>query len=163
MFALSKLSDYAIVLMTFLARHVEYRASAVTLSQISRIPMPTVVKLLKMLTAGGAVQSIQGRGGGYRLKRLPSDISLSEIIESIEGPIAVTECNREAGDCRIQDNCQVQQHWLVINEALREALGSISLADLSDPGFRINGAWHSSHAGPDDSLPRGGRLPVRNG
>lgn len=145
MLTLSKLSDYAIVLMSFLARHDEYRANAGTLSQATRIPMPTVVKLLKMLVAGGALQSIQGRGGGYRLGRLPGDISLSEIIESIEGPIAVTECNRETGDCRIQDECQVRPHWRVINQALRETLAAISLADLSSPGLQISASWQLEH------------------
>lgn len=163
MLTLSKLSDYAIVLMTFLAIHDAQRASARTLAQRTRIPLPTVVKLLKLLAAGGALQSIQGRGGGYRLTRMPSDVSLTEIIEAVEGPLAVTECNKEGGDCRIQDSCLVHEHWLVINGALRDALASISLADLSSPGLRINGVWQSEHTGPRDDLPKGMLSQVRNG
>ncbi len=147
MLTLSKLSDYAIVLMTFLARHDAYRANAGTLAQATRIPMPTVVKLLKLLVVGGALQSIQGRGGGYQLIRLPGDISLAEIVEAIDGPIAVTECNRETGECRIEEDCQVRPHWRVINQVLRETLAGISLADMSSPGLQISASWQLEHIG----------------
>ena len=141
MLTLSRLSDYAIVLMTFLATREQYRASARTLAEGTRIPLPTVVKLLKLLSAGGALQSIRGRGGGYRLERTPSDLSVSEIIESIEGPIALTQCNRKTGGCHIENGCQVRGHWLLINRAFRQSLANIKLADLSDGSMRANTFW----------------------
>lgn len=138
MLKLSKLGDYAVLLMSCLASCDEYTASARMLAQSTRISMPTVVKLLKMLAAGGTVGSIQGRGGGYRLSRAPSEIPLTEIIEAVEGPIALTECNLAAGDCRIQEHCRVRRHWQVINRAFRETLTSINLADLTAPVLPIN-------------------------
>ncbi len=147
MLTLSRLSDYAIVLMTFLATHEECRASARTLAEGTRVPLPTVVRLLKILAAAGALQSIQGRGGGYRLKRAPSDVSVREIIESVEGPIALTECNREAGSCYIEDSCQVRDHWRLINGAFRQSLANISLADLTGRGLRIKASRRPDPAG----------------
>ncbi len=141
MLTLSKLSDYAIVLMTFLATREEYRANARTLAEGTRIPLPTVVKLLKLLTAGGALQSSRGRSGGYRLERTPSDVSVREIIESVEGPIALTQCNRKSGGCQIEDRCQVRDHWLLINGAFRQSLANIKLADLSDRSVRVKANW----------------------
>jgi FeS assembly SUF system regulator len=145
---LSKLSDYAIVLMTSLARREACTASAQTLADGTQIPLPTVIKLLKILAADDIMllQSIQGRKGGYRLMRPPSRVSLAAIIEAVDGPIAVTECNRADGACRVQGSCVVQNHWLVINRALRRALTDISLADLTGPASRINDSWRSAGA-----------------
>ncbi|MGD2074015.1 MAG: SUF system Fe-S cluster assembly regulator [Gammaproteobacteria bacterium] len=147
MLTLSKLSDYALVLMAFLAARDGYRASARTLAEGTRIPMPTVVKLLKLLAAGGTLRSIQGRSGGYRLERAPSDVSVREIIETIEGPIALTECNRDAGSCLIEDSCRVHRHWLLINGVFRQSLANISLADLAGRGLRIGGTWQPLSTG----------------
>jgi FeS assembly SUF system regulator len=144
---LSKLSDYALVLMTFLATREGCRANARNLAEGTRIPMPTVVKLLKLLTAGGTLRSIQGRGGGYRLERAPSNVSIREIIEAVEGPIALTECNRKAGNCVIEGSCQLHRHWLTINGAFRQSLANISLQDLTGRGLRMKGAWLPLQAG----------------
>jgi len=130
MLRLSRLTDYAIVLSASLAERNGY-ASASALSRETGISCPTVIKLLKILIAAGVVHSIQGRYGGYTLARTPYEIGLTEIIEAVDGRIALTECNREAGACRIQNSCLTRRHWLVINRALREALAGIRLADLA--------------------------------
>jgi len=90
MLTLSKLSDHAIVLMTFLATHDEYKESARELAEATRIPLPTEVKLLKRLAANRTLQSTQGRRGVYRPTRHPCDFSITRIIEAPEGSIAVT-------------------------------------------------------------------------
>jgi FeS assembly SUF system regulator len=131
MLRLSKLSDYAIVLASRLAGPDAVVGSARELAAETEIPRPTVVKLLKMLTAGDVLRSIRGRNGGYELSRPPSTISLTEVIEAVEGPIAVTECNHENGACGIQEHCRVRRHWVVINGAIRQALTEISLADMA--------------------------------
>ena len=138
MLKLSKLGDYAVLLMSCLATCEEYTASARTLANATRISMPTVIKLLKILCAGGTIGSIQGRSGGYQLTRAPSEIPLTEIIEAVEGPIALTECNLEAGNCGIQAHCQMRRQWQVINSAFREALKGINLADLNGQVLPIN-------------------------
>ncbi len=131
MFRLSRLSDYAFVLTSRIARGNGVVVTARGLSSETDIPWPTVVKLLKMLMAGGVLRSIQGRKGGYALARPPSKISLIDIIEMIEGPVALTECNRETGNSGIQKSCQVHRHWPVINNAVRQSLAAITLADMN--------------------------------
>jgi FeS assembly SUF system regulator len=140
---LNKLSDYAIVVASCLAASAGGQATARTLAQATRIPLPTVVKLLKIITAGGVLESIQGRNGGYRLARAPAGISLAEIIEAVEGPIALTECNRGASGCRVEAICGVRGHWLVINTAIRQTLAAINLADLASrcPGRALGDRW----------------------
>jgi len=131
MFRLSKLSDYAIVLSARIAGNDGAVFTARGLSAETDIPWPTVARLLKLLMAGGLLRSVQGRKGGYALTRSPAKISLVEIIEVIEGPVALTECNRVTGNCGIQHSCRVQGHWQVINHAVRQSLAAITLADMS--------------------------------
>lgn len=147
MLRLSKLSDYAIVLMTRLAGQEAYSDTARGLAAETKIPWPTVVKLLKILTAQGMLRSVQGRNGGYRFSRTPSEISIAEIIEAVEGPIAVTECNREVSECGIQDSCLVSRHWAVINGVIRQTLTDISLADMCGPTFPVTEASRPLHVG----------------
>jgi FeS assembly SUF system regulator len=132
---LNRLTDYAIVIATALAGHSEQAATARALAEQTRIPRPTVVKLLKLLVARGVLHSTQGRGGGYALARPPAGIALSDIIEAVEGPIALTECRREGGDCAIAGCCRARNHWIPINAALRRALNAIRLADMAGPGL----------------------------
>jgi FeS assembly SUF system regulator len=131
MFRLSKLSDYAIVLTSRIAGSKGFAVTARGLSAQTDIPWPTVVKLLKLLAAGGLLHSIQGRKGGYVLARPPSRISLIEIIETIDGQVALTECNRARGHCGIQGSCQVHSHWKAINNAVRQSLAAVTLADMN--------------------------------
>lgn len=144
MLRIGRLTDYAIVLATRLAERDGASATAGDLAKLTGIPQPTVAKLLKTLTANGLLRSIQGRRGGYVLARPPAVIGLTEIIEAIEGRIALTECHRAGGDCLIQRHCRVHGHWRVINRALRDALQAIRLADLLAPTLpaeRVAGAW----------------------
>jgi FeS assembly SUF system regulator len=147
MLRLGRLTDYAIVLSASLAARDGYSATARALSLETGIPRPTVVKLLKILTSGGLMRSTQGRRGGYALARPPDGIVLTEIIETVEGRIALTECSRELGACRIQDNCLAHRHWLVINRTVREALAGIRLADLTGPALSLDRTENPFHGG----------------
>jgi FeS assembly SUF system regulator len=138
MFRLSKLSDYAIVLMSRIAGSKAGVVTARGLSEETDIPWRTVVRLLKTLTAGGVLRSIHGRKGGYVLSRSPSKVSLIDIIEMIEGPFALTECNRETGNGGIQKSCQVHRHRLVINNAVRQSLAAITLTHMSTSTLSVS-------------------------
>ena len=146
MLRLGRLTDYAIVLSASLAERNGACATARSLSEETGIPRPTVIKLLKILTAAGLAYSTQGRHGGYSLARTPADIGLTEIIEAVEGRIALTECNREVGACGIQESCLTRRHWLVINRAFREALAGIRLADLAGALPSFGGFGNASAA-----------------
>ncbi|MFP4639767.1 MAG: SUF system Fe-S cluster assembly regulator [Guyparkeria sp.] len=138
MLKISRLSDYAIVLLTALASDSEtepgqHRANARALAERTGINMPTVGKLLKLLHGQGIVHSRQGRSGGYFLARPAEAISLAEIIEAIDGPIAMTDCFRPDHDCAMEGDCAVRPHWEAINRGVHALLDATSLADMSRP------------------------------
>ena len=127
-------ADYAVVMMSSAARHCggAARLNATLLAQETGVPLPTVQKLISRLSAAGLLESARGTGGGFRLSRPPASISLADIIEAVEGPIAMTSCV-ESGrhDCIIEETCRVKPHWNVVNGAVRGALAEVSLASLS--------------------------------
>lgn len=129
---LSNLADYAVVLLAEAARAEGSRLSATALAEVTGVPLPTAQKLVGRLAAAGLIVSSRGTGGGFRLARPAAEISLADIIEAVEGPIAMTACV-ETGrqDCGLDHHCQVKPHWGVVNDAMRGALAGVSLASLS--------------------------------
>ncbi|MCP9221877.1 SUF system Fe-S cluster assembly regulator [Erythrobacter sp. LQ02-29] len=128
---LSNLADYAVVTMGAAARHCGAgRVSAAELAAETGLPAPTVQKIVSKLAAAGLLRSIRGAGGGLQLARPAAAITLADIVEAVEGPIALTACV-EGIDCAIDHDCSVRPHWPVVNEALRGALAGISLTQLS--------------------------------
>ena len=131
---LSSLADYAVVMMTAAARHCGgiARLNATVLAEETGVPLPTAQKLVGRLATAGLLVSSRGTGGGFRLARPADTISLADIVEAVEGPIALTACV-EAGkqDCGLDHHCQVKPHWELVNDALRKALAEVSLAKLS--------------------------------
>jgi FeS assembly SUF system regulator len=134
MLRISKLTDYAVVLGTHLAAYPGSHTVR-DLGEATRIPQPTVSKVLKMLARADIVSSTRGAHGGYHLARAPEAIAISEVIDAIEGPIAVTECasDEDAGSCEHEGRCETQANWQRINQAIQKALDGISLADMARP------------------------------
>ncbi len=134
MIRLTRLADYAVLLMTHLghewSRHPERIHNAGGLSAETHIPMPTVSKLLGVMSRGGLLTSHRGQSGGYMLARPPTDISVADIVGAVDGPIALTDCLTDDGDCGIESLCGVRTSWQKINRAVAGALGQISLAEL---------------------------------
>jgi FeS assembly SUF system regulator len=131
---LSSLADYAIVMMTAAARHCGgmARVNATSLAQETGVPLPTAQKLVSRLSAAGLIESTRGTGGGFRLSRPPSAISLADVIEAVEGPIALTTCvDNDRHDCALDGTCLVRPHWSVVNRAVRSALAGVSLTQLA--------------------------------
>jgi FeS assembly SUF system regulator len=136
MIRLTRQSDYGIVLMTRLAAQPELGQSAPDLAMALEIPLPMVSKTLKLLAKAGLLVSQRGAKGGYSLPRPASEISIADIIEALEGPIAITDCTDEtlsAHDCSRESICSVRDHWHVINRAVSRALSAVSLADMVHP------------------------------
>jgi len=148
-------ADYAVVMLSAAARHcgVAGRLNATVLADETGIPLPTVQKLVSRLSSAGLIESARGTGGGFRLARPAAAITLADIIEAIEGPIAMTTCVDEGGrhDCAIEENCRVKPHWNVVNGAVRGALAGVSLASLSSaPLPRAEGVGGGPDASPTD-------------
>lgn len=129
------MTDYAVVAATHLAASTGPH-TARDLALHTQIPEPTASKVLKKLTRAGVVVSQRGKNGGYALARPPERIGIDEVIEAIEGPIAVTECSDETADsfCEYETSCGVRANWQRINVAVQTALSGITLADMAVPG-----------------------------
>ncbi len=133
------MADYAVVTMAAAARHCgqhaagRARISAARLAEETGLPAPTVQKIVSRLTAAGLLRSSRGAGGGLKLARPAAAITLADIVEAVEGPIALT-AGVEHGrhDCTLESACQVRPHWPVVNEALRGALAGVPLTRLTE-------------------------------
>jgi len=129
---LSHLADYAVVLMTAAARRpAGERLSATELSFETGVPLPTTQKLMGQLAASGLLSSARGVAGGFALARPAEAISLADIVEAVEGPIAMTVCSEGRTDCALDAHCRVKPHMGVVGNAVRGALGAVSLTELA--------------------------------
>ena len=130
---LSRLADYAVVLMTHIAQHPEQVHTAAGVTMATRVPAPTVAKLLNALSRNGLLASTRGIKGGYALARPATAITVGEIVAVLEGPIALTQCIKGPGSCDIETVCQSRLGLHRINLAVRKALEDISLAEIAFP------------------------------
>lgn len=129
------MADYAVVTMSAAARHCGgARVSAQQLADETGLPVPTVQKLVSKLSAAGLLKSSRGAGGGLKLARPAAAITLADIVEAVEGPIALVQCS-ESGrhDCTLESACSVRPHWPVVDAALRGALAGVPLTRLAQP------------------------------
>jgi len=135
---LSSMADYAVVMMCAAARDrgatsaAGARVSAAELARETGLPHPTVQKLVSILVRGGLLRAMRGAGGGLQLARSAAAISLADIVEAVEGPIALTSCVEGArNDCALEASCSVRPHWGLVNDALRGALADVPLTRLA--------------------------------
>ena len=134
MIRLTNLADYAVVVMTAAARIGDCKVSAARIADATAIPAPTVAKLMGTLARAGLLTASRGVAGGFCLARPAGDISVAEIVEAVDGPIALTNCQTgDVHDCTITGSCSVRGHWGPINRAVRAALDAVTLADLLRP------------------------------
>lgn len=134
MIRLSKLTDYAIVVLSEMARHVGAVHTVAHLADRTGVPAPTVAKLMKALTPAGLTLSQRGATGGYALSRPANAISIAEIITALDGPIALTACVDGAdSQCGVERLCPMRGGWEKVNSAIRGALEQVTLADMMVP------------------------------
>lgn len=148
MLRVTKLTDYASVVLTVLASDPDTVLSASGLAERAGLETPTVAKLLKPLAQAGLVEAFRGVNGGYRLARNAADISLVEIVEAMEGPLGMTECSVHAGACGIESSCSARANWRRINDVVADALRSVSLAEMVAPQ-----SPHSSRIASGKTIP----------
>lgn len=137
MLRLTNLADYSVVVMTAAARSPDCSLSAAAVAVRTGIPAPTVAKVMGLLKRAGLLASSRGVAGGFRLARATTAISVADIVEAVDGPIALTNCQQgEVSACALEGSCAVRPHWRPINIAVRAALAAVSLADLAGPAAR---------------------------
>ena len=133
MLRVTKLTDYATVVLTALADAPDRVHSAAELAERAGLELPTVSKVLKPLAHAGLVTGFRGTNGGYRLARAAESISLIDIVEAIEGPVGVTECSGEHSKCELESHCGVRGNWRHVNDVVADALRNVSLAQMVAP------------------------------
>ncbi|HEY4555515.1 MAG TPA: SUF system Fe-S cluster assembly regulator [Lysobacter sp.] len=133
MLRVTKLTDYATVVMTVLAGRPDAVLSAAELAERAGLETPTVSKVLKPLAQAGLVEGFRGANGGYRLARPAERIGLIDIVEAMEGPLAMTECSVHDGQCGIEHSCSARANWRRINDVVVDALRSVTLAEMLRP------------------------------
>jgi FeS assembly SUF system regulator len=137
MLRISRLTDYGTMILVHLASRGGGVCSASDVAAGTHVALPTVQKILKVLTRSGLVVSARGAEGGYALGRPPASISAADILDVLEGPVAITECSASDSQCELESMCQVGGAWQKINKAIRVALDDITLADLVRPAREI--------------------------
>lgn len=133
MLRLSKLTDYATVILSHMAKNDTKMHAAMEIAGATGIAQPTVSKVLKTLVKAGVLSSVRGAKGGYMLARAPEKITVATVINALEGPIALTECSQTHKSCEQASGCHIQGNWNLINQKIFNALESVTLADLILP------------------------------
>lgn len=133
MLKLTKLTDYATVIMSHMAKDYAQTHATHDISEATGIAQPTVSKILKLLVKAKVVSSVRGAKGGYLLARMPEKITLATVICALEGPIALTECSASHKNCEQAAGCEVKGNWGLINQKIFNALESVTLADMALP------------------------------
>jgi len=131
MMKLSKMTDYAVILLAEMAMKDGQLISASHLAMKTNLPEPTVSKLLKMLARQNIIQSVRGANGGYQLVQKPENITIAHVVNATDGPVMLTACADQDNDCceRTQE-CSMRGKWSPLNQAMNHALESISLSQM---------------------------------
>lgn len=130
MIKVSKLADYAVVVLASLASCENTLMNAGMISESTKLPEPTVAKVLKILARAGILQSVRGASGGYKLAQPSENVPISRIIAAVDGPIALTSCVDGAAGCGFESQCSVRGRWNGVNMAIKIALENVTLADM---------------------------------
>ena len=131
MIRLTNLADYAVVVMTAAGQSCDPRLSAGAVAAATGVPVPTVAKLMSILTRAGLLVSTRGVSGGFQLARPATSITVADIVEAVDGPISLTQCAHAVpSECAFEGSCAVRPHWSLINRTVRDALAAVTLADI---------------------------------
>ncbi len=130
MLRMTRLTDYAVMLLAQFVRDPGQH-SARDLAAGTRLPLPSVSKVLKLLARNGLLAAHRGVKGGFSLARAPEEISLSTVLRALEGPLSITDCaSGVPGGCDLEGSCAVSRTWRRINQAVEHALDGVTLADM---------------------------------
>jgi Rrf2 family protein len=132
MLRLTKKADYGLIAMKHLAAKPTAGASANEIARSYGIPLPLLAKVLQKLARDGLLRSVHGTNGGYRLARDPKTISALEVIRAIDGPMILTSCFTQGGDCYHSGKCSVREPLRKIHHGILQLLESITISEMND-------------------------------
>jgi FeS assembly SUF system regulator len=133
MLRVSKMTDYATVILSFMAKDARDVHAAIEIAAATGIALPTVSKILKLLVHAQVLISTRGAKGGYALADAPDKITVAAVISALEGPIGLTECSISHQGCEQASGCGIRGNWELINQTIHDALESVTLADMIKP------------------------------
>jgi Rrf2 family protein len=134
MLRLSKKADYALIAMRHLAASEPgISASAREIAENYAIPAELLAKVLQRLVRARLLLSVQGTRGGYKLGRPAAQMSVADVIQAIDGPVAVTACSPTNHTCEQFDHCEIRDPLWKIKARIVDALATVSLAELAAP------------------------------
>jgi Rrf2 family protein len=141
MLKISRLTDYGLLATIYLARKQGETVSAREIAEFYHLPVPTITKVLRTLHQGGIIESHRGVAGGYSFEGDPETLTLGQILELLEGPWDLVECEttNEQGDatCSIRAGCPSRRFMFGINRAIKGAFEQVTLGDLTRGAFPI--------------------------
>lgn len=138
MIKVSKLADYAVVVLSALSKSDGALMAASTLSSVTHIPEPTVAKVTKKLAKAGIIESIRGANGGYKLAQSPEHLSVYTIIAAIDGPLELTDCVTSGDhECSFSFACPSLGRWDKVNAAIQNTLEEVKLSDMVRPDYEL--------------------------
>jgi FeS assembly SUF system regulator len=141
MLKIGKMTDYAMLILCALAKEPETLMSASMLAERLHLSVPTVSKILKILGDSSLVVSQRGAEGGYRLSRDAARVSVADVIEAMEGGLAVTECCESTELCSLGSMCAMKDNWVKINGVIKSLLSRLSILDMVGP-VSLEGLLH---------------------
>ena len=131
MLRIGKMADYALLVTNQLVKTTDELCTSEDLLQATQLPPATVRQLLKKLVDAGIVKSHRGAKGGYRLSNNPQTFTVADVISAIEGPIALTQCTQQLGNCDLEDHCDLKHNWNYVNQMVNTLFNHITLADMA--------------------------------
>lgn len=133
MLKIGKLTDYALLILSEMAKCPTRLMSAAYLAETLHLTIPTVSKILKILAEATLVKSTRGAEGGYKLARSAAEINLAEVIAGMEGELALTECCETTNLCALGSMCTLQENWRKINTMVHALLAKFTILDMLEP------------------------------
>jgi len=141
MLKIGKMTDYAMLVLSSMAKEPEAVMSATFLAEQLHLAAPTVSKILKTLGDANLVTSVRGADGGYRLIKSAAEISVADVIAAMEGDLALTECCETTNHCSLGRMCAMQDNWFKINTLIKSLLSRLSILDMVGP-ISLEGLLH---------------------
>ncbi len=131
MIKLSNLADYAVVLMSVIAARPDELHTAVSINADTKVPLPTVSKILGKMARANLLKSNRGAGGGFSMNLKAEKITIADIIEAVDGPVQLTNClSVEDTECDYEPVCISRNKWDKINKAVYQALNNVPLSEM---------------------------------
>ncbi|MFQ5523909.1 MAG: RrF2 family transcriptional regulator [Acidimicrobiia bacterium] len=130
-------TDYALRSLIYLAEHPDDRINAAEIGTEMDVPLPILHQVLAELQRAGLVTSLSGPRGGYLIARNPEQLTILEILETMEGPIRQGECALRGGPCHWDEVCAVHPAWSEAREEFASALASHTLAEVTEMDLRL--------------------------